>query len=254
MTVKDVYDVINEAADFSLAMDFDNVGMLVGDPSAQVNGVMVALDATDRVIEEAAARGANLLVTHHPVIFHPLKQVTADMLVWKLVRAGISVISAHTNLDIAQGGVNDILAGLLSLGEVAPLDPAGGGQGLGRVGKLERGMTPPEFAYYVKCRLEVGAVRYCDGGRAIEKVAVGGGSCGSLLGLVAQSGCQAFVTGDVKHDVMLEAAHRGITLVDAGHFGTENPVVEYLAGLVRRIAGDVPVIAEASNTDVSTTI
>ena len=255
MNVKDVYNAIDAAAPFSLAMQFDNPGLLVGDPDEQVKGALVALDVTDNVIDEAVSRGANLIVTHHPVIFHPMKRVTADTLVWRLVRAGLSVVSAHTNLDIARGGVNDILAARLELADTAPLEETCPGEGIGRVGTLARGMTPPEFAYYVKRMLDLQAVRYCDGGRAIERVAVCGGSGGNMLEAAAAAGCQAYVTGDVKHDVMLDAVHRGITLLDAGHFGTETIVLDYLAGLVRAAVGEgVPVVIARTNVDVTTTI
>ncbi len=250
MKVQDVYDAINRAADFSTALDFDNPGLLVGDPQAQVTGAVVALDVTDAVISEAIGRGANLIVTHHPVIFHPIKQVRSDMLVWRLAREGISVISAHTNLDLAQGGVNDILAEKLRLQNTSPVPP----EGMARVGSLERGMTPPEFAYYVKQMLDLPAVRYCDGGRPVELAAVCGGSGGSLLEDIAKTGAQAFVTGDVKHDVMLDAAHRGITLIDAGHYGTERHVLPYLAGLVRDALGDTPAVIARSDADPATII
>lgn len=251
MTVKDVYDRINRAADFSLAMDFDNPGLLVGDPNAQVTSALAALDVTDAVIAEAVERGANLIVTHHPVIFHPMKRVTADTLVWKLIRNNLSVICAHTNLDVAKGGVNDILAETLGLLEITPLENE---EGLGRIGILPRGMTPPELAYYTKQRLDVDAVRYCDGGQAIQKVAVCGGSGGSLLASVAASGCQAFITGDVKHDVMLDAVHRGITLIDAGHFGTETLAVGYLAQLAGEVLGEKNVTIAQSNIPAAVTI
>lgn len=250
MTVQNIYAAINAAADFSLAMDFDNPGLLVGDAQEQVKGALIALDVTDNVIEEAISRGANLIVTHHPVIFHPMKRVTSDTLVWKLIRAGISVISAHTNLDIADGGVNDILAARLALKETTKLPP----EQMVRVGTLERGMTPPELAYYVKQMLEANAVRYCDGGRSIERVAVCGGSGGSFLADVAASGCQAYVTGDVKHDVMLDAVRLGVTLIDAGHFGTEIFVTERLAEIVRNAIGDAPVFMAQSGVDPATTI
>ena len=249
-TVKHVYDVINEAADFSTAMDFDNPGLLVGDPEEMVRGTVVALDATDAVIAEAAGRGANLIVTHHPVIFHPIKKVTADMPVYKLVRAGISVISAHTNLDKAPDGVNDILCARLGLQNVAVV----GEDGMLRAGTLARGMTPPEFAYYVKRLLDDQAVRYCDGGRAVERVAVCGGSGGSFLAEAAANGCQALVTGDVKHDVMLDAVRMGITVIDAGHYGTERFVVEYLAELCKRALPDVPVAVAHADASPTTTI
>ena len=139
-TVQMVYDAIDEAADFTLALDFDNPGLLVGDPNEQVRGVLAALDVTDSVIGEAISRGANLIVTHHPVIFHAMKRITSDTLVWKLVRAGISVISAHTNLDIAKGGVNDLLAQKLALNEIEVLELTRAPDGMGRAGMLERGL------------------------------------------------------------------------------------------------------------------
>lgn len=253
-TVQMVYDAIDAAADFTLALDFDNPGLLVGDPNEQVRGVLAALDVTGSVIDEAISRGVNLIVTHHPVIFHAMKRVTSDTLVWKLIRAGISVISAHTNLDIAKGGVNDLLAQKLALGGTQVLELTRGTDGMGRIGVLERGMTPPEFAYYVKRMLDLPAVRYCDGGRAIERVAVCGGSGGSLLDAAIEKGCQALVTGDVKHDVMLDAVRRGVTLIDAGHFGTENLVVPYLADLARSVCGDVPVAIARSDVDSATVI
>lgn len=251
VTVQNVYEAIDKAAAFSLALDFDNPGLLVGDPQEAVKSAVVALDVTEEVIQEAVSRGANLIVTHHPVIFHPMRRVTADTLVYRLIREGISVISAHTNLDIAAGGVNDILAGLLELQDAGPA----GTENLMRVGTLKRGMTPPEFAYYVKQKLDLPALRYCDGGRAIERVAVVGGSGGSMLEEAALAGCEAFVTGDVKHDVMLDAAHRQITLLDAGHFGTETHVLGYLMDLVRTAAGEgVPVCIARSNQDPAVTI
>ena len=251
MKAQAIFDAINRAADFSTAMDFDNPGFLVGDPQEEVRGVLCALDVTDGVIDEAVARGANVIVTHHPIIFHPLKRVTADTLVWRCIRAGLSVICAHTNLDAAAGGVNDILCGKLDLREVCLPQ---GGEGMLRAGTLDRGMAPAEFAYYVKQKLDLPALRYSDGGRPIRRVAVCGGAGGSFLQAALADGCQALVTGDVKHDVFLEALHRGITLVDAGHFGTEQHVVPYLAQLAARGAGEAPVAIARSNTDPSTTI
>lgn len=250
MTVQNVYDAINAVADFSTQMDFDNAGLLVGDAGAAVTGALVSLDVTDSIIDEAVDRGANLIVTHHPVIFHAIKRVTADMLVYRLVRENIAVISAHTNLDLAPGGVNDILAQKLELADVNVLPP----ENLLRAGRLSRGMTPPEFAYYVKQKLDLPALRYCDGGRAIEQVAVCGGSGGGELRDALAAGCQAYVTADVKHDVMLEAAHLGVTLIDGGHFGTENHVIEYLADVARRVLADTPVTVARGNQAPAVTI
>ena len=148
----------------------------------------------------------------------------------------------------------NLLAQKLALNEIEVLELTRAPDGMGRAGMLERGMAPPEFAYYVKRMLDLSAVRYCDGGRVVERVAVCGGSGGSLLDAAVEKGCQALVTGDVKHDVMLDAVHRGITLIDAGHFGTENLVVPYLAGLARSACGDVPVAIARSGVDSATVI
>ena len=251
MNLQKVYEAIDQAAPFSTALEFDNPGFLVGDPQEEVRGVLCALDVTGDVLREAVSRGANLIVTHHPVIFHPLKQVRADSLVWQCIRAGVSVISAHTNLDAAAGGVNDILCRKLELEAVCVAED---GEGMLRIGKLPRGMTPPEFGYYVKRMLDLPAVRYCDGGRAIERVAVCGGAGGSFLAAAKANGCQALVTGDVKHDLLLEAIRIGVTLIDAGHYGTEQFVVPYLAELVKTAVGDLPVTIASSGVDPSVTI
>ena len=156
--------------------------------------------------------------------------------------------------DLAKGGVNDLLAQKLALNEIEVLELTRTPDGMGRAGVLERGMAPPEFAYYVKRMLDLPAVRYCDGGRVVECVAVCGGSGGSLLDAAVEKGCQALVTGDIKHDVMLDAAHRGVTLIDAGHFGTENLVVPYLADLARSVCGDVQIAVARCGVDSATVI
>ena len=118
MIVYDIYDFLDEKYDFSSALEYDNVGLLVGDGRDKVTGVLVCLDCTDEAITEAVKQGANLIVTHHPVIFDPLKSVTEQSLVYRLIKIGISVISAHTNLDQADGGVNDALAEAVGLSDV----------------------------------------------------------------------------------------------------------------------------------------
>lgn len=114
-TVTHIYDAIDRLAPFWLTMDFDNTGILVGDRNREVSCALLALDCTPAVVEQAKQLGAQLIVTHHPVIFHPLKRVNEDAVVYQLIRSDISVISAHTNLDIAQGGVNDALASAIGL-------------------------------------------------------------------------------------------------------------------------------------------
>ena len=242
--VKDIYDHINAMAPFAIQLDFDNAGLLVGRKTAEVNTVLVALDITEDVITEAVDLGAQLIVAHHPVIFSPLKAVTdgspTGERVLSLAERGIAAICAHTNLDAAQGGVNDLLAQALGLTEPEPLhqdgtDGQGRPYGIGRVGVLNppEPLNAPAFARFVKETLNAACVRCLDAGVPVRRVAVGGGSCGSMLRDAVAAGCDTFVTSDVKYDVFLDAKELGINLLDAGHFATENVVTEPLANSLK---------------------
>ena len=233
-TVSEVYEALNGWAPFEIQMDFDNAGFLVGRGNREATKILVALDITQDVACEAADWGAQLVVSHHPVIFHPVRSVTdADptgRILLELMEKGVAAICAHTNLDAAQGGVNDCLAQALALTQVGQLHQDGvlddgTPYGIGRVGVAHKpDLSPGEYAAYVKERLGAASVRYADGGKPVAKVAVGGGSCGSMLEDALKAGCDTFVTADVKYDVFLQAKALGINLLDAGHFATENVV------------------------------
>ncbi|MDD2955888.1 MAG: Nif3-like dinuclear metal center hexameric protein [Oscillospiraceae bacterium] len=234
--ILDIQAFIDESAPFASAESWDNSGLLIGSPSAEVRRVLVALDATEQVIRRAADTGAQLVVTHHPVIFRPLRALRPGTPVWQAVQAGVSILSAHTNLDAGDGGVNDALASALGLGGVLPLE----GEGvLGRIGSLSQPLPPREFALFVKNALACGGLRCVPGSRPVLRVGLCSGSGGEFLAAAAAAGADAFVTGDVKHNQLLEAAALGITLVDAGHFSTEHVVVEPLA---RRLAERFPAL------------
>lgn len=232
--VMEVYRALDNWAPFDTQMDFDNAGFLVGRGDRPVSRVLVALDITEQVVEEAGGWGAQLVVSHHPVIFHPVKTITdaspLGRTLLRLAELGIAAICAHTNLDAAQGGVNDALAQGLGLSDTAPLhqdgtDSQGRPYGIGRVGRAHQaGLDAGRYAAFVKERLGAASVRYVDGGVPVDKVAVGGGSCGSMLSDVLAAGCDTFVTADVKYDVFLEAKALGINLMDAGHYATEQVV------------------------------
>ena len=238
-TVKEIYQFIDKMAPFSIQMDFDNAGFLVGRGGAEVSRVLVALDITREVVEEAKELNCQLIVAHHPVIFHPARTITDETVTGRVLLAltegKIAAICAHTNLDAAQGGVNCCLARTLGLREIGQLHPDGtDGEGrpygIGRVGLAHvEGLSAEAYAAFVKERLGAASVRYADGGRPVCKVAVGGGSCGSMLADAAAADCDTFVTADVKYDQYLEARALGITLMDAGHFPTENVVCRPLA-------------------------
>lgn len=244
-TVQKIYDYIDAMAPFSTQMDFDNAGLLVGDKNAEVSRVLVALDATQPVVREAARRKCQLLVTHHPLIFHPLKSVVlgdpTQAVVAELVRKNMALICAHTNLDAAPGGVNDVLMDRLGVKVTGILDEFGVGDrgpyGMGRVGELSEPLEPKAFAAMVKRALGTRAVRAVPGTRAVQRVAVCGGSGGDMVELAASLGMDAYVTADVKHHEFLLAQALGITLVDAGHYATENPVTAVLADGLRDAFG-----------------
>lgn len=263
--VKDIYQYIDSIAPFATQLDFDNAGLLVGRADAAVAAVLVTLDITADVIREAVDMGAQLIVAHHPVIFHPLKSITdgdtTGEKVLLLAEHRIAAICAHTNLDAAQDGVNDLLAQRLGLTEIEQLhqdgvDGQGRAYGIGRVGVLDANtpMDAASFAAKVKTDLNAANVRYMDAGKPVCKVAVGGGSCGSMLGDSVAAGCDTFVTADVKYDVFLEAKALGINLLDAGHFATENVVVEQLANRVRKAFPELSVTVSRAHTEIFASI
>lgn len=221
MTIQDVFDFLNDRAPFATAEAWDNPGLLVGDPHREVSRVLVALDATAGAVDTAVALGVDLILTHHPVIFAPLRRLEADSLPYRLAQEGISLIAAHTNLDKAAGGVNDTLADRLGLENVTTTE-----DGFTRIGVLPEEMTARDFAAHVAAALDA-PVRYA-GESPVTTVAVCGGGGGDFI-----AGCvglaDAYVTGEVKHHEWLAAAE-SINVVEAGHYATEVPVVDTLAG------------------------
>ena len=239
-TVKEIETFLFSLAPRDLAQSWDNVGLLVGDPQKEVSRVLVALDITQTVEEEAAAGGYDLIVAHHPVMncaWHPVQSIRDDdpqgHLLLTMVRSGVAGICMHTNLDSAQGGVNDALAETLGLRDIAPL----GEDGIGRIGVLPAPMDLRDFAALVKERLGANGVCYAAGNPNVYSIAVGGGACASELMDAVKAGCDTFVTADVKYNQFWDARDLGLNLIDAGHFPTENPVVPLLA---KKIAAQFP--------------
>ena len=236
-TVKNVFDYLNTLAPTTLKMDFDNVGLLVGNGENTVKKCLLALDVTDAVINEAIEKGAELIVSHHPIIFHAINSVCADDLVGrkiiKLVQNDISVISMHTNLDIAEGGVNDALMSVLGGSVSGFLEPCGtdiGGKdvGCGRIGELSKEMPFGDFLTCCKDALHSDGLRYHDAGLPVKKLAVMGGSGGDCVKLAKMLGCDTYVTSDIKYNAFLDASELGINLIDADHFCTENVIIPVL--------------------------
>lgn len=230
--VKDIYQYIDSFAPFATQMSYDNAGLLVGDGEMEVERVLLALDVTEEVVREAGRKKCRLIVTHHPLIFHPLKAVCPgdpiQEAVAALVRRNMALICAHTNLDLASGGVNDVLMERLGAKVTGVLEPMGEDRGMGRVGELDQPMAPKDFAAMVKKALGAKAVRATLGGRPVKKLAVCGGAGSDMVELAARMGMDAYVSADAKHHEFLAAKALGITFIDAGHYATENPVMSAL--------------------------
>lgn len=226
MTVNDIYTYLSDKYDFSTALSYDNVGHLVGSLQNTVTGIVVCLDCTDEAVTQAVEEGANLIVSHHPVIFDPLKSVTDNSVVYRLIRNDVSVISVHTNLDQADGGINEVLAMTIGLENIEKVTDSEGF--VYRIGETNEPVDADTFAKLVSDKLTL-PVKYVGENTHIRRVAVCSGSGGSMLREVAETGVEAFVTSDIKHDVFLGAHAIGMVLLDAGHFNTEDIIVAPLA-------------------------
>ena len=227
-TLKDFLDFLETIAPGRLAEAWDNPGLQVGSLSQKISKVFTSLDPTLNALTSAAEAGAQLLFTHHPLIFKPLSQLDINSFPGDVVAAalnsGISVVASHTNLDAARGGINDILADLMDLRNVEVLKNAGemDGVGLGRIGVLPEPSELSVVAREVKKVLGTENIKVVGQKETlIHRLAIVGGSGGSLLSLACEKGADLLLTGDVGHHVALEAKSLGMALLDGGHFHTE---------------------------------
>ncbi len=222
-TVSQMLKLVNDLAPFELAEEWDNVGLLAGHPDWQVERAMVALDLAPGALREAIHQGAQLIVTHHPILFRPRRNLREDdgegALLTSLVRARIALIAAHTNYDNAPGGLNDVLAASLGIQNVEPLP-----HGL-RAGAFSG--DPAALLSWTAERLG-GTPRLYRGCEDIRKVAVCGGAGGEFWPEALKAGCDAYVTGEVRHHDALSAVQAGLTVVEAGHYHTERVMVKAL--------------------------
>lgn len=232
-SVNDLLRFLTVFAPLELQLDFDNSGFLVGHGDAEVKRVLLALDITNDVIEEAIQKEANLIISHHPIIFHPLASLTdngAGSKVMRLAENRIAAICMHTNLDIADGGVNDVLIRLLGASCTDSLDK----DGCGRVGFLPEPLSLERFLEHCKSILHTNGIRYVNAGKPVQKLAVMGGAGADSLRDAYEKGCDTYVTADVKYHQFLDALELGVNLIDADHFCTENPIIPVLAEMLEK--------------------
>lgn len=249
ITVRDVEQSLFNWAPQELAASWDNVGHLVGEPDAEAKKVLVALDITEAVVQEAIACGADVIIAHHPVMncaWHPVQRVRSDdaqgrMLI-NMIRNGISAICMHTNLDAADGGVNDMLAEKLGLRGLQMLNE----EKIGRIGTLKSEIPLVDFTRFVVKSLGCNGLRYIDGGKPVHRVAVGGGACSGYIAQAIANGCDTFVTSDLKYNDFLDT--KGINLIDAGHFPTENVVCPAVADYLRKQFPELTVVLSTEHS------
>ena len=247
-TVADILQYIETIAPPYMKEDWDNVGLNCGHMDREVTKILVALDPFEAACLEAKELGAELLVTHHALLWKPgfiTDQDTQGRNTLFLIENGIAHINAHTNLDCAPGGVNDILAETLGLKNVKVLNPSGIDEQGREWGLLHAGTIEEQplnhFLSTVKKNLGCDGLRYVDGGKPVCKVAVGGGACADGMLEALEAGCDTFVTSDIKYNQFRTACELGLNLIDAGHFHTENPTMPVLAAKLQAEFPDVEV-------------
>ncbi len=242
--IKNIYKYIDSVAPFSSQAGWDNSGLLVGDMNKKVNKVMLALDITENVVDEAIDLGCELIISHHPVIFSPLSHIDSNSIVYKLIKSDLCALCAHTNLDIADDiGVNECLARALKLNNTTLYK-----DDFLCVGTLEKSMSSDDFAKYVKDSLNCSGVR-CTKGENIQTVAVSSGGGSEAVTLKEKFNFDAIVTGEIKHHHFLYAQNNGFCCVEAGHFATEDIVITPLLEKLSATFSDVTFIKSESLTD-----
>lgn len=257
MKCQKIIKILEEHSPVKYAQDWDNVGLLAGRRDKDVCRIMVALDATDNVVEQAVSKEVDLLLTHHPLIFSPKKSVTADDSIGrrllKLLRNDIAYYAMHTNFDVA--GMAQLSAEKLDLSEISVLEQTmlnelGEPEGIGRCGKLPRQMTLKELAEFVKERYGLTYVRVCGEETALlERAAISTGSGGSMIAPAISAGVQVLISGDIDYHEALDAVADGICIIDAGHFGTEKMFVSYMGQYLKEHCPKTEVL-EAEETDI----
>ena len=250
MTCAELYAFLNEKIPASLSCSWDNDGLMCcSEPDREVRRVLIALDITGAVIDEAISGSYDAIVSHHPLIFSPLRSLNHNdpvaKKVMRLVREGITAMSFHTRLDAAPGGVNDALASAIGLHDIMPFGQDG--EAIGRIGYLEKPMSTSEFALLVKKSIGAEGVQTVDAGRAVHRVAVLGGSGSDDVKAALSAGADTYLSGELKHNWLTDAPDLGINLIAAGHFYTEDPVCSVLRDMILDADRSIEVTITNSN-------
>ncbi|MBR1530320.1 MAG: Nif3-like dinuclear metal center hexameric protein [Oscillospiraceae bacterium] len=251
ITVRDIYNIIDQSAPFGTQKTWDNSGFLIGDQNQEVTGILISLDISVNALKKAQETGCNLIFSHHPVIFSALKNIYSDTIVYQMIQNHVAAVCCHTPLDIAQGGINDLIVDKLKLfleieNNIEPIEA----DGFGRILSLKNSVTLPEFAGIAKQALACEVVRYsAEYQDKIKKIAICSGSGASMLEELAGR-CDCFLTGDVKHDRWYKAQELKIALLDCGHYHTEIIMIPYIAQVLRNAFPELKIIEFAEGNPV----
>ena len=237
MKVKDIIKVIEEFAPLSIQEGWDNSGLCIGSPEDEVTSVLLALDCTPALVDEAIQCGADMIVTHHPLIFSGLKRISTDDIIGetviKAIKAGIAIYAAHTSADKVLEGVSGAMAARLELENVQVLDPDGDGTGLGAVGDLRTPLNGHQVLELISEKFKPGAIRSSkplDG--EVSRIAMCGGSGSSLISAAKKAGAQVYISGDISYHNFFTP--EGFMIVDIGHYESEIEIVDILFSLITK--------------------
>ncbi len=251
MKLKDIIETIEKNYPPCLAYDWDNSGLFFGDIEREIQKVLVTLDITPEIIDQAIDNGADMVLAHHPITMDGIKTLAdgsmlSDMII-NAVKNDVCIYSAHTNMDTAKDGINQKLAEIFKLKDIIILenDKPYDDCGLGRIGSLENEMTLSDFCELVKEKLNTPFVRVCGDERKIKRVAVASGSCSEYVPSAIKKGADVIITADMKYHHCIEFVYDGIAIIDAGHFSTENIVKD----MFKELLPDVEIIS-ADSKDV----
>ena len=243
-------NIIEELAPLEVAEDWDNVGLLTGRRNSSIRRVLITLDVLDQVIDEAIASGADAIISHHPLIFTPIKRITdgnpLENRLLRLIENKICLYTAHTNMDAAQGGLNDMLFDVLDLTERKYICESKPGVFAGRAGMIPKPIKLTEFAKFVQGKLNLPTATYCGNGNIIvHKIGLAAGSTAdsNFFWAARDAGCDVFVTSDIKYHAAQTAADIGISLVDATHYGSEAIFVQGLKNYLEKHLPQIEFIA-----------
>ena len=248
MTVREIYDALNERIPEELREPWDNDGLMCApDDTLEVRRALVALDVTEDIVDYAISNDIDLILSHHPLIFKPVASIHEDDHVArkliKLIKNDVAVISFHTRADKVDGGVNDLLCDILGIRNATPF-----GEGdLGRIGDLDEELNMEDFSYLLKGLLDCDGVKVADACIPVGRVAVVGGDGKSYIPAALAAGADTFVSGRIGYNTMIEASEMGINLLEAGHFFTEHPVTSFFQSLLHRLDRDMYIEIRQSN-------